>query len=135
MPLSYDTYLQRQQNDIEQLELREEYPGFVISRIGLFSGHILRLLTTGHSPSRHVQTLEAPFTVRAYLHHGDVGTVQQSTRKLQIQIFDQGHMPKELYLCYLTCPVCSDKKGGDKILLLRRWKPSPMLAKRVKQFT
>ena len=133
MPLSYDTYVQRQHHDLDQLELQEQYPGFVLSRIGLFSGQIMRLLIPQHSPSRHVQTLDTPFMVRGYLHLGDVGTVQQSTRELQIQIFDQGHMPRELYLCYLTCPACSERKGGHKILLLRRWNPSSLLASRAKK--
>jgi hypothetical protein len=48
-----------------------------------------------------------------------------------MQLFDMGRMPKELYLCYLTCPVCSEEKGGDKILLLRRWQASATLSKRI----
>ena len=36
-------------------------------------------------------------------------------------ILDSGRMPKELYLCHLTCPHCSADRGGDRILVLRRW--------------
>jgi hypothetical protein len=65
------------------------------------------------------------------LHHGGIGTIKEGTRHLQMQLFDMGRMPKELYLCYLTCPICRDDKGGDKILLLRRWKESATLAGRI----
>jgi len=131
MPLSYEACLQRQQSDLEQLELSEQWPGLVMTRTGLFRGEIYRLLTTGNSPSRHVRSLEAPFNVTGYLHNGGMGTIRESTRQLQMQLFDQGRMPKELYLCYLTCPICYEKKGGDKILLLRRWNESATLKKRL----
>jgi hypothetical protein len=77
--------------------------------------------------------LEADFKVRGFLHPGGIGTLKKSLRQLQNTLFDMGRMPKELYLCYLTCPVCSDSKGGEKILLLRRWRQSPTLEKRVKK--
>lgn len=131
MPLSYENYVQRQYHDIEQLELEEEWPGLVLTRTGLLRGEIIRLLKSGHSPSRFVRNLEGSFLMRGYLHHGGIGTIKQSTRDLQMQLFDLGRMPKELYLCYLTCPICSEEKGGDKILLLRRWKDSPALSKRI----
>jgi hypothetical protein len=67
------------------------------------------------------------------LHEGGIGTIKESTRQLQMQLFDFGRMPKELYLSYLTCPVCRDEKGGDKILLLRRWQHSSTLAKRIQK--
>jgi hypothetical protein len=44
MPLSYDLYVQRQVNDIEQLELEEEWPGFVLTRTGFLRGEMIRLL-------------------------------------------------------------------------------------------
>ncbi|NOZ54377.1 MAG: hypothetical protein GXP08_14805 [Gammaproteobacteria bacterium] len=131
MPISYESYLQQQLLTLEQLELSEQWPGLVITRTGFLRGEILRLLTSGHSASRHVKALNTPFTVRGYLHNGGIGSIKESTRQLQMQIFDRGHMPKELYLCYLTCPICSEKKGGDKILLLRRWNKSATLAKRI----
>ncbi|HEY5601877.1 MAG TPA: hydrolase [Gammaproteobacteria bacterium] len=132
MPLSYEMYVQKQRNDIKQLELEEEWPGFVLTRTGFLRGELISLLTSGDSPSRFVRTLEGIFQLRGYLHNGGIGTVKQSIRTLQMQLFDLGRMPRELYLCYLTCPVCSGQKGGDKILLLRRWKESPTLAKRIK---
>ncbi|WP_455203676.1 hydrolase [Kaarinaea lacus] len=133
MPMSYDTYVQQQQTDIEQLELQEEWPGLVLTKTGFFKGALIRVLLSGDSPSRFIQYLDNDFKLRGFLHPGDIGTVKDSTRELQNTIFDLGRMPKELYLCYLTCPVCSESKGGDKILLLRRWKESPTLAKRIKK--
>jgi len=133
MPLSYEHYLQNQQNDIKQLELKEEWPQLVLTRTGFLRGEIISLLKDGKSPSRFVRHLEGSFQLRGFLHQGGIGTIKQSTRELQMQLFDLGRMPKELYLCYLTCPVCSEKKGGDKILLLRRWKESRTLSKRIAQ--
>ncbi|MCI0506086.1 MAG: hypothetical protein L0Z73_08225 [Gammaproteobacteria bacterium] len=131
MPLSYETYSQKQHDGIEQLELEEEWPGFILTRTGFLRGEIISLLKSGDSPSRFVRTLEGSFQLRGYLHNGGIGTIKQSTRALQMELFDFGRMPKELYLCYLTCPICSEKKGGDKILLLRRWKESRTLARRI----
>lgn len=133
MPLSYENYVQRQQSDIEQLELEEEWPQLVLTRTGFLRGEIISLLKTGDSPSRFVHNLDGSFQVRGYLHQGGIGTIKQSTRDLQMQLFDLGRMPKELYLCYLTCPICADEKGGDKILLLRRWKESRTLTRRISQ--
>ena len=131
MPLSYETYAQKQHNDIEQLELEEQWPGFVLTRTGFLRGEIIRLLKSSESPSRFVRNFEGSFKLRGYLHNGGIGTIKESTRQLQMQLFDMGRMPKELYLCYLTCPICRDEKGGDKILLLRRWQESATLAKRI----
>jgi hypothetical protein len=47
-----------------------------------------------------------------------------------MQLLDSGRMPKEMYLAYLTCPACSEERGGDRILLLRRWRASGRLAKK-----
>ncbi|WP_455376415.1 hydrolase [Kaarinaea lacus] len=131
MPLSYEVYVQKQTKDIEQLELEEQWPGFVLTRTGLLRGEILRLLKPANSPSRFVSALDSTSTFRGYLHEGGIGTIKESTRRLQNQLFDMGRMPKDLYLCYLTCPVCSEKKGGDKILLMRRWQESKTLARRI----
>jgi hypothetical protein len=133
MPLSYDMYARRQQDDIERLELEEQWPSLVLTRTGLLRGEILRLLTSSQSPSRFVTNLEGSFQVRGFLHRGGIGTIKESTRQLQMQLFDMGRMPKELYLCYLTCPVCSEQKGGEKILLLRRWQHSATLARRIQK--
>jgi hypothetical protein len=131
MPLSYEIYVQKQTRDIEQLELEEQWPGLVLTRTGFLRGEILRILKPGKSPSRFVKTLDSSFTFRALLHNGGIGTIKESTRQLQNQIFDLGRMPKEMYLCYLTCPVCSESKGGDKILILRRWQESKTLSRRI----
>ena len=131
MPLSYDTYLERQYNDIQQLELKERYPKLVLTRTGFWGGEIIRILEPDQSPSRFIQTLPLNFKLRGYLHQGGIGTLKEGTRALQMTLFDLGRMPKELYLCYLTCPICSERKGGDRILLLRRWEPSPTLSKKL----
>ena len=131
MPISYEVYAQKQLHDVEQLELDERWPGLVLTRTGFLRGEIIRILKSGSSPSRFVRNLDGSFKLRGFLHIGGIGTLKESTRKLQIQLFDMGRMPKELFLCYLTCPLCSEAKGGDKILLLRRWAGSETLAKRI----
>lgn len=133
MPLSLDSYLNRQQTDIDQLELEEEWPDLVLTRTGMLRGEIMRILKKGDSPSRFIRYLPSDFNLHGFLHHGGIGTLKKSTRELQAKLFDMGRMPKELYLCYLTCPICSERKGGDKILLLRRWQPSSTLTRRLKK--
>jgi hypothetical protein len=133
MPMSYDMYTQKQQYEIEQLELQEQWPGLVLTKTGIMRGALIRLLTSGDSPSRFIRFLDNDFKLHGLLHLGGIGTIKQSMRALQNRLFDMGRMPKEVYLCYLTCPVCSERKGGDKILLLRRWKESPRLARRLKK--
>jgi len=133
MPLSYDTYVARQTGDIESLELKEKWQGFTLTRTALLRGEILRPLEPASSPSRFVKTMDGRSTFRGYLHQGGIGTVKESIRKLQNQLFDLGRMPGEMYLSYLTCPACSEKKGGDKILLLRKWKTSKTLTNRIQQ--
>ena len=133
MPLSYELYVQKQSQALEQLELDEQWPGFVLTRTGLLRGEILRLLKPATSPSRFVRALDGTAQFRGYFHNGGIGRIKESTRKLQNQIFDQGRMPKEMYLAYLTCPACSEKKGGDKILILRRWQESKTLARRIEK--
>jgi len=131
MPLAYETYRQRQQQEIDQLELQERWPGFTLTRTGLLRGEIIRLLETGDSPSRHFRVLETNFNLQGYLHEGGIGTVRKSIGEQQKQILDNGDIPRELYLSYLTCPRCSDERGGDRILLLRRWRASKRLANKV----
>lgn len=132
MPLALDTYLNRQQNEIDQLELIEEWPNLVLTRTKMFGGSIMRVLESGESASRHIRYLPNDFKLQGYLHNGGIDTIREGTRALQASLFDAGRMPKELYLCHLTCPVCYDEKGGDKILLLRRWQESKTLARRLK---
>ena len=131
MPLAYDSYAQRQQLDIERLEIQEQWPGLILTRIKFLGGTIQRLLDSGEYPSRFIRYFNSPFHVHGYLHEGGIGTIKDAVRALQNRLFDQGRMPKELYLCYLTCPICSDRKGGDKILLLRRYTESKTLQKRL----
>lgn len=131
MPLSYETYRQRQQQEIEQLELQEQWPGFALTRTGWFGGELIRLLQHSESPSRHVKPLPGNFQLHGLLHNGGIGTIRNSVRQQQMQLLDSGRIPKEIYLSYLTCPRCSEKRGGEKILLLRRWQASKKLAGKV----
>lgn len=130
MPLGYEIYVHRQQHSLDQLQLRELWPGLVMTRTGLLRGSITRLLEDVPSLSRHVGYLPSPFHVRAHLHQGNVGTIRQAIQSMQAALLDRGCMPRELYLCYLTCPRCAGQRGGDKILLLRHWQVSTLLGKR-----
>ena len=130
MPLSYELYKQRQQNEIEQLELHENWPGFTLTRTGLLRGKLIRLLQDKTSPSRHFARLPTDFQLQGFLHHGGIGTIRNSVRQQQMQLLDNGRMPKEIYLSYLTCPRCSEGRGGERILLLRRWQASQRLARK-----
>ena len=131
MPLAYETYLQKQFQEIEQLGLQEKWPGLVLCRTGFFRGQLIAPLEHDDSPSRRMHRLESPFLLRALLHDGDMSIIKSSIKKLQMDLFDMGRMPKELYLCYLTCPQCADERGGSKILLLRRWQKSDRLKQRL----
>lgn len=130
MPLAYESYRQRQQDEITQLELHETWPGFTLTRTGLLRGRLIRLLEDSTSPSRHFRHLDAHFQCRGLLHQGGIGTIRDSVRQQQMQLLDAGRMPGELYLSYLTCPRCSEARGGERILLVRRWKPSKVLARK-----
>ena len=132
MPLSFELYRQRQQSEIEQLEVNERWPGFALTHTGWFRGKMIRLLEDCESPSRHFQRLPADFQLHGFLHEGGIGTVRNSVRKQQEILLDSGRMPKEMYLSYLTCPKCSEERGGDRILLLRRWRPSKRLAQKTR---
>ncbi len=131
MPLTYNLYTARQRQDIEQLELQETWPGLILTTTGMFRGKIIALLQPATSPSRFVQSLPLAFSLRGYLHDGGIGTVREAHRALQAELFDMGRMPKETYLCYVTCPHCAQSRGGDKILVLRRWQSSSVLQNRL----
>ena len=133
MPMAIEAYQQKQQRAIDNLELPEQWPGFTLTNTGFIRGSLMRPLENVSSPSRHVTFITAPFNARGLLHHGDIGTIKQSVRKLQSSIFDQGKIPKELYLAYLNCGHCEEERGGHKILLLRRWSASATLASQVKK--
>ncbi len=131
MPMGYEVYLGRMRHLINELELQEKWPGFMLSQTGWFRGKILSPLEQGDSPSHHVIRMENPLNIRAKLHEGDIGSIKNSVRQMQSDLLDLGRMPKELYLSYLTCPTCQDKRGGAKIMLLRRWESSDRLSKRI----
>lgn len=131
MPLAYETYLKKQQEAIFKLQLHERWPGMVLMRTGMFRGRITRLLVDEtHSLSSQVKQMPIPYQVRAWLHHGNVSTIRNVVREMQMALIDSGRMPKELHLCYLTCPRCSEERGGEKLLLLRHWQESPVLMSR-----
>ncbi len=132
MPMGYEVYLGRVRHLITQLELNTPWPGFYLTRTGWMRGQILAPLQQGDSPSRHVIHLPSPFKLRVKLHKGDIGSIKNSIREMQSSLLDAGHMPKELYLSYLTCTNCAEKQGGAKIMLLRRWEESSRLKKRMK---
>jgi len=71
--------------------------------------------------------LPTPFHVRVRLFHGDVSEMRQEVRLMQSEILDEGLLPKELYLSYLTCPQCEEERGGKRLMILRRWVKSPKL--------
>lgn len=131
MPLSYHTYAEKQRQAVIDLDLQERWPGLILSHTGMLRGSIMRVLNQADSPSRFVTTLPPDFQFQAYLHKGGIGSIKTSIRALQNQIFDRGRMPKELYLSYLTCPRCETAKGGEQILLLRRFTESSTLKHRL----
>lgn len=133
MPLAYTAYLKNQWQEITGLELKEKWPGLILTQTGFFRGRIVSLLENQQTPSRRVNTLPLPFTVSCKLHRGNVSTMRKSVLALQAELFDQGRMPKELYICHLTCLRCEEERGGDKILLVRRWVESPTLKAKIKQ--
>ncbi len=133
MPISIEAYMGKQRKMIEQLGLEEPWPGFTLNRTGWFRGQLTRLVEDTTSPSRHVSRLPAPFNIRARVHNGLIDTIRKTMRQIQAELLDSGRIPKELYLSYLTCPRCADKRGGEKILLTRRWEESTTLTKRIKK--
>jgi len=130
MPIAYELYRQRQQEELARLALAEPWPGLALTRTGFFRGRILRLLEEGTTPSRRVVRLPRPFHLYCRLHRGNVSTMRSTLREMQAQMLDRGKLPKALYLCHLTCPRCAAERGGEQILLLRRWVESPRLHRR-----
>jgi len=131
MPLAYETYRQQQQREIDQLELQERWPGFALTRTGVFRGQLIRLLEGNVSPSRHFKNLQANFVVHGFLHKGGIGTMRKSVREQQETLLDSGRMPREIYLSHLTCPRCCESRDGERMLLLRRFKTNQRLTKRI----
>lgn len=133
MPLAYEAYLQRQQEEVTKLELPESWPGFVLTQTGMLRGRLIRLLENTHSPSRHVVYLPQPFNLQTKVHHGDVGSIRTEVRAMQMALLDHGKLPKELYLSYLTCPHCQHDRGGVQVMLLRHWVESPRLKQKMEK--
>jgi len=131
MPIGYEACLDRQHKDIRKLALTERWPGFVLTQSAAFHGRILCPLSESASPARRISRLSNPFRVRTRLVHGDVGSIRVAVQKMQSSLLDEGRMPKELFLSYLTCPRCRDARGGIKIMLLRHWVTSPKLKERL----
>ena len=131
MPLAYGVYLEKQQRMLMQLGLAEQWPGLVLTRTGFFRGSLTRLLEQTRSPARNLRTLARPYWVYAALHHGNLSTGHKVIQQMQMKIVDAGRRPRELYLCYLTCPQCANSRGGEKILFLRHWEESALLQRRL----
>jgi len=131
MPIGYEAYLVRQKEDIERLELHEKWPGFNLTRTGAFRGQMLCPLIEENSPARNIELLKNPFHLRVHLLRGDVSEIRKAVRSMQSDLLDEGLMPKELYMSYLTCPECEEERGGKRILLLRHWLKSTKLKARL----
>lgn len=133
MPIGFEACLDRQHEDIQQLGLEEEWPGFVLAQTGMFRGRIYALLTNDHSPARKVKRLKNPFMIRARLFKGEMHQIKQAIQQQQSTLFDEGKRPTELYLSYLTCPRCREERGGTQIMIIRHWVKSPKLEQRLKK--
>ncbi len=131
MPIGYEARLDMQLKDMQRLDLHARWPGFVLSRSAMFRGRLLCPLADEDSPARGVMRLPRPFHARAVLFRGDVADVRGEVSRMQSALLDEGRMPKELYLAYLTCPRCQEERGGMQLMLLRRWEKSARLQKRV----
>ncbi|MDQ6964954.1 MAG: hypothetical protein Q9M13_08565 [Mariprofundales bacterium] len=133
MPIGFEARLFRQYNTIQQQDLHERWPGFVLSRSGMFRGTILCPLQEESSPLRNLIRLPNPYRLRCHLVHGDIGRVKPAVRRVQSALLDEGRMPKTLYLAYLTCPACQQQRGGMRIMTLRHWRESGRLQERLKR--
>jgi len=133
LPLAFNLYRHRQNEDIERLELKEEWPGFTLTKSAAFRGRHLRLLLDQECPARRVHRLPNPFRLRVALHHGDIGSIQPIVRQMQTELVQSGNMPKEIYLSYLTCPTCAPDRGGSMMMVLRRWIPSKKLREKLEK--
>jgi len=131
MPIGFEACLDRQHHDIERLELHEQWPGFVLTQSAMFRGRILALLTEDSSPARKTYRLKNPYMLRIRLFKGNITDIKTAIRTMQSELFDEGRMPKDLYLSYLTCPRCQHERGGTQIMLLRHWVKSTKLEQRL----
>ncbi|MDX8401188.1 MAG: hydrolase [Mariprofundaceae bacterium] len=133
MPIGYEACLDRQMKDIARLELHERWPGFALTRTGMFGGEILAPLVEEHCPARQTFRLPNPWPVRVQMFEGDVGGIKDAVRRMQSELLDEGKMPKALYLAYLTCPRCAESRGGMRLMILRHWVKSERLARRLQR--
>jgi len=131
MPIGFEACLDRQHHDIEKLGLHEQWPGFVLAESGMFRGRILALLSEDNSLARKTYRLKNPYMLRARLFKGELKEIKTVIRQVQSELFDEGRMPKSLFLSYLTCPRCQQERGGTQIMLLRHWVNSPKLKQRL----
>ena len=131
MPVSYDLYVGKQAENIEILGLIEKWPGFVLTKTGMWGGKIIRLVEDNDSPSRLVHYIPGSFLIMAKMHHGGIGSIQKVLHQMQLDMIENACMPKEIYLAHLTCPICSERKGGDKILILRRYTTNKRIQERI----
>lgn len=133
MPLAFNLYRHRQNEDILRLELKERWAGFTLTRSAAFRGHHLRLLEDTECAARRVHRLPSPFRLRVAIHKGDIGSIRPLVAGMQTDLVQSARMPKALYLSYLTCPVCAEKRGGHKLMVLRQWVPSQKLKARLEK--
>ncbi len=133
MPIGFEAKLFQQHDTIQKMELHERWPGFVLSQSGMFRGRILCPLREERSPLRDIIRLPNPFHLACSVVRGDVGQIKPTVRAMQSALLDAGKMPKELYLAYLTCPVCQERRGGMRIMVLRHWEPSKKLQERIRK--
>ncbi len=131
MPIGFDLYMGRVRHIVKQLELEERWPGFFMVQTGWFRGRIIAPLAKTDSPSHHISRLPVPFRIRAAIHEGGMGTLKNTLRAMQAELLDSGKMPKGLYLAHLTCPNCAEQRGGEKIMVIRRWEESARLKRRI----
>src|SRR3569833_860418 len=115
MPLAYGFYVGRQQQMINQLGLAERRPGLLLTRTGIFRDSITRLMENARSPARNLHVLPRPYWVYAVLHHGNLSTGHKVIQQMQARIVDAGRQPRELYLGYLNCQQCAEKKSYSSV--------------------
>ncbi|MDQ6951615.1 MAG: hypothetical protein Q9M26_08120 [Mariprofundales bacterium] len=134
MPIGFEAKLHRQYETIIHQGLHERWPGIVFSQTGMFHGQLLCPLQEESSPLHGLIRLPNPYQVRCKLLHGDVGKTKLAIRTMQSELLDSARMPKELFLAYLTCPACQQKRGGGtRIMILRHWHASTTLEARLKK--
>ncbi|MBF0282824.1 MAG: hypothetical protein HQM07_09710 [Zetaproteobacteria bacterium] len=133
MPIGYEASLDRQLKDIQRLGLHEQWPGFGLTQSAMFRGKILAPLEEASSLSHKTYRLSNPYMLRVRLFKGDIGGIKKTVKEIQSSLLDEGKMPKELFLSYLTCPQCQEKRGGMQLMVLRHWIQSDKLQQKIRQ--